>query len=95
MTNLRLLYNLIYTLVVGLIFANPIFASILLLDVLAHVPSIRTYTHNNRHAPPLYLEAEVPTAANHDRLRHPAILLQHPDLLPVQERGESLLRPPR
>lgn len=74
-TNLRLLYNLIYTLVVGLIFVNPIFASILLLDVLAHVPSISIYTPNDRNTPSLDLEAEVPTTTNHGSLRHPAVLL--------------------
>lgn len=40
LTNRRLIYNLLYAAIVGLIFLNPIFASILLLDVLAHVPSL-------------------------------------------------------
>lgn len=43
LTNRRLIYNLVYATIVGLIFYNPIFASILLLDVLAHVPSLSNF----------------------------------------------------
>jgi len=41
--NDRLLYNFIYALVVGLIFWNKLFASVLLLDVLAHIPSLSIF----------------------------------------------------
>jgi hypothetical protein len=40
--NQRLLYNIIYALVVGLIFWDKLFASVLLLDVLAHIPALCT-----------------------------------------------------
>lgn len=43
LTNKRLLYNFIYALIVGLVFYNKLFASILLLDVLAHIPSLSNY----------------------------------------------------
>jgi len=41
-TDKRFIYNLVYTVLVALIFVNPVFASVLLLDVLAHIPTLST-----------------------------------------------------
>lgn len=41
-TDKRFIYNLLYTVFVALIFVNPVFASVLLLDVLAHIPTLST-----------------------------------------------------
>jgi hypothetical protein len=39
-SNQRFIYNLLYATIVGLVFYNKLFASILLLDVLVHIPSL-------------------------------------------------------